>query len=232
MVVGISIETNGNFFMKYNVKYILPGALILLSQTNIALTAEKSNFDGFDISVGVSNTKLESRNNVGDIDLSGNFVSSTDYNFEDDDQVLNLGVSYTQSVNTNFNISYNIDVLPGTINANYTGDGGSQTDEISNLLRSSFQLGYLINSELQIGLKGGLAKADLKVIDATSTTKRNIDGKSIGIVAKKNFKENLFLNLEYTQISFENTPINNLSGLENNEFDLELFTFSVSYKFK
>ena len=206
IVVGISIETNGNFFMKYNVKYILPGALILLSQTNIALTAEKSNFDGF--------------------------VSSTDYNFEDDDQVLNLGVSYTQSVNTNFNISYNIDVLPGTINANYTGDGGSQTDEISNLLRSSFQVGYLINSELQIGLKGGLAKADLKVIDATSTTKRNIDGKSIGIVAKKKFKENLFLNLEYTQISFENTPINNLSGLENNEFDLELFTFSVSYKFK
>lgn len=217
--------------------------MILLSQSNIALTDEKSNFNGFNVSIGTSNTNLESSNNVSNVDLSGNYISSTDYNFNQDDQIINLGLSYTHSISENFNVSYIFEFYPGKIDANFSGDGpDTQTDEITNLIRSSLQIGYLINPELELGIKGGFAKADQKNFVTTTTDinrnigtttkKLNLDGKSLGIVAKKKIKDNLFLNLEYSQISFDKSPINDPGVLDDNEVDLELFNFSISYKFR
>lgn len=218
--------------MNFKIKYIIPGALILLSQSNIALTDEKSNFNGFNVSIGASNTNLESSNNVSNVDLSGNYISSTDYSFNQDNQIINLGLSYTHSISKNFNASYNFEFYPGKIDASFSGDGpATQTDEITNLIRSSLQIGYLINPELELGIKVGFAKADQKNIE-TTTKELSLDGKSLGIVAKKKIKDNLFLNLEYSQISFDKSPINNPGGLDDNEVDLELFNFSISYKFK
>jgi len=205
---------------------------MLLSQSNIALTDEMSNFNGFHVSIGASSANLASSNDVGSIDVSGNFISSNDYNFNQDNQIINLGLSYTHSISENFNASYNVEFYPDKIDASFSGDGpGTQTDEITNLLRSSLQIGYLVNPELELGIKAGLAKADQKNIE-TITKEISLDGKSLGIVVKKKIKDNLFLNLEYSQISFDKSPINNFGGLDNNEVDLELFNFSISYKLK
>ena len=84
----------------------MPGAIFLLSQSNIAFAEKKSNFDGFDIFVGASTAKLKSSNTLnGNIDLSGNYVSDSDYSYEEEEQIFNYGLSYTHSLNTNFNIT-------------------------------------------------------------------------------------------------------------------------------
>ena len=260
-VVGIKIETNGKFFMTYNIKYILPGALILLSQPNMALTTEKSNFDGFDISIGSSKVNLESSNNLSltasSLDISGNYIgcsapcgrsSSTVSgvnSFDNDKQISNIGVSYTHPINVDFNIGYSIEFSPSTINLSSGVNSFTQTDEASNLLRSSLQLGYLVNPELQIGLKAGLAQIDSKKRYESSVKEEKINGKSIGITAKKKIKDNVFLNFEYSQISFDGSQINDTWGTFDAQYnlstsytydvdydlDIELFAISLSYKF-
>lgn len=267
--------------MAYNIKYILPGALILLSQPNMALTSEKSNFDGFDISIGSSKVNLESSNSLSltasSLDLSGNnfncdpsgnnlirfgprslnlpispnncgrtsTTTSGVNSFDNDKQIFNIGVSYTHPINVDFNIGYSIEFSPSTINLSSGVNSFTQTDEASNLLRSSLQLGYLVNPELQIGLKAGLAQIDSKKRYESSVKEEKINGKSIGITAKKKIKDNVFLNFEYSQISFDGSQINDTWSTwdaQNNfsttytydvdyDLDIELFAISLSYKF-
>jgi len=223
---------------KYKLKCILPGAIFLLSQSNIAFAEKKSNFDGFDIFVGASTAKLKSSNTLnGNIDLSGNYVSDSDYSYEEEEQIFNYGLSYTHSLNTNFNISYILDFSPNKITTKYVGAGGkNQIDEISKQKIISLQIGYLLNPDLQIGFKAGLVKADSKnSIDVTE--EHSLSGKSLGVTVKKKLQDNLFLNFEYGQTSFDkNNNLNIATGdfpiSRNNEFDLKLFTVGISYKFK
>ena len=216
----------------------MPGAIFLLSQSNIAFAEKKSNFDGFDIFVGASTAKLKSLNTLnGNIDLSGNYVSDSDYSYEEEEQIFNYGLSYTHSLNTNFNISYILDFSPDKITTKYVGVGGkNQIDEISKQKKISLQVGYLLNPDLQIGFKAGLVKADSKnSIDVTE--EHSLSGKSLGVTVKKKLQNNLFLNFEYGQTSFDkNNNLNIATGdlpiSRNNEFDLKLFTVGISYKFK
>lgn len=216
----------------------MPGAIFLLSQSNIAFAEKKSNFDGFDIFVGASTAKLKSLNTLnGNIDLSGNYVSDSDYSYEEEEQIFNYGLSYTHSLNTNFNISYILDFSPDKITTKYVGVGGkNQIDEISKQKKISLQVGYLLNPDLQIGFKAGLVKADSKnSIDVTE--EHSLSGKSLGVTVKKKLQDNLFLNFEYGQTSFDkNNNLNIATGdfpiSRNNEFDLKLFTVGISYKFK
>lgn len=215
----------------------MPGAIFLLSQSNIAFAEKKSNFDGFDIFVGASTAKLKSSNTLNtNIDLSGNYVSDSDYSYEEEEQIFNYGLSYTHSLNTNFNISYILDFSPNKITTKYVGVGKNQIDEISKQKKISLQIGYLLNPDLQIGFKAGLAKADSKN-SSDVTEEHNLNGKSLGVTVKKKLQDNLFLNFEYGQTSFDkNNNLNIATGdfpiSQNNEFDLKFFTVSISYKFK
>jgi hypothetical protein len=246
----------------------------------MALTSEKSNFDGFDISIGSSKVNLESSNSlsltVSALDISGNYfncdpsgnnlisfgarslnlptpqrcgetVTTTSgvNSFDNDKQIFNIGVSYTHPINVDFNIGYSIEFSPSTINLSSGVNSFTQTDEASNLLRSSLQLGYLVNPELQIGLKAGLAQIDSKKRYESSIKEEKINGKSIGITAKKKIKDNVFLNFEYSQISFDGSQINDtwstVVGQDSAtatytydvdyDLDIELFAISLSYKF-
>jgi opacity protein-like surface antigen len=219
----------------------LPGAIFLLSQSNIAFAEKKSNFDGFDIFVGASTAKLKSSNTLNDagaIDVSGNYISDSDYSYEEEEQIFNYGLSYTHSLNTNFNISYILDFSPNKITTKYVGVGKNQIDEISKQKKISLQIGYLLNPDLQIGFKAGLAKADSKN-SSDVTEEHNLNGKSLGVTVKKKLQDNLFLNFEYGQTSFDKNNLNIETGgflfrstTRDNEFDLKFFTIGISYKFK
>ena len=215
----------------------MPGAIFLLSQSNIAFAEKKSNFDGFDIFVGASTAKLKSSNTLNtNIDLSGNYVSDSDYSYEEEEQIFNYGLSYTHSLNTNFNISYILDFSPNKITTKYVGVGKNQIDEISKQKKISLQIGYLLNPDLQIGFKAGLAKADSKN-SSDVTEEHNLNGKSLGVTVKKKLQDNLFLNFEYGQTSFDKNNLNIETGADSsttrdNELDLKFFTIGISYKFK
>jgi len=255
-VVGTSIETKGNFFLfvmknSNNFKYFLPlGVISFVSYTNITLANEKSNFNGLYVSLGASKAKItSSNNNRADVDPSGNIITEQD--FKDNDQVYDYGVSYTHSLNTKFNISYILEFSPNKITNNYSGTPGpiSKKDEIDNLKKFNLQLGYLATPELQIGFKAGLVKADAKYtltnynIDisgndvSSSSENHNLTGKSFGINAKKKLNENLFLNFDYSIVSFDKNDLNFNSRLfttdapNKSEHKIDFFTVGISYKF-
>jgi opacity protein-like surface antigen len=229
-------------------KYFLPIGVIFISYANIALANEKSNFNGLYVSLGASKTKItSSNNNRADVDLSGNIITEQD--FKDNDEVYDYGLSYTHSLDTKFNISYILEFSPNKITNNYSGTQGaiSKKDEIDNLKKLSIQLGYLATPELQIGFKAGLVKADAKYTlnnftdlsgnTVSSSENHDLTGKSFGINAKKKLNENLFLNLDYSIVSFDKNDLNFNSRLlagdapNKSEHKIEFFTVGISYKF-
>ena len=101
--------------------------------------------------------------------------------------------------------------------------------------------------ELQIGFKAGLVKADAKYTlnnftdlsgnTVSSSENHDLTGKSFGINAKKKLNENLFLNLDYSIVSFDKNDLNFNSRLlardapNKSEHKIEFFTVGISYKF-
>jgi hypothetical protein len=177
--------------------------------------------------------------------------SQTEQDFKDNDLVYDYGVSYTHSLNTKFNISYILEFSPNKITNNYSGTQGSisKKDEIDNLKKFNLQLGYLATPEWQIGFKAGLVKADAKYTlnnyntdlsgnDVSSSSENhNLTGKSFGINAKKKLNENLFLNFDYSIVSFDKNDLNFNSRLfttdapNKREHKIDFFTVGISYKF-
>lgn len=224
------------------------GVISFISYTNIALANEKSNFNGLYVSLGASKTKItSSNNNRADVDLSGNIITEQD--FKDNDEVYDYGLSYTHSLNAKLNISYILEFSPNKINNNYSGQGSlTGKDEIDNFKKFNLQLGYLATPELQVGFKAGLVKADAKytinnLTDisgntiSSSSENHNLTGKSFGVNAKKRLNENLFLNLDYSKVSFDKNDLNFNNRLSStnapnkSEHKIEFFTIGISYKF-
>lgn len=224
------------------------GVISFISYTNIALANEKSNFNGLYVSLGASKTKItSSNNNRADVDLSGNIITEQD--FKDNDEVYDYGLSYTHSLNAKLNISYILEFSPNKINNNYSGQGSlTKKDEIDNFKKFNLQLGYLATPELQVGFKAGLVKADAKytinnLTDisgntiSSSSENHNLTGKSFGVNAKKRLNENLFLNLDYSKVSFDKNDLNFNNRLSStnapnkSEHKIEFFTIGISYKF-
>lgn len=224
------------------------GVISFISYTNIALANEKSNFNGLYVSLGASKTKItSSNNNRADVDLSGNIITEQD--FKDNDEVYDYGLSYTHSLNAKLNISYILEFSPNKINNNYSGQGSlTKKDEIDNFKKFNLQLGYLATPELQVGFKAGLVKADAKytinnLTDisgntiSSSSENHNLTGKSFGVNAKKRLNENLFLNLDYSKVSFDKNDLNFNNRLSStnapnkSEHKIDFFTIGISYKF-
>lgn len=180
------------------------------------------------------------------MDLSGNFISERD--FKDNDEIYEYGVSYTHSLNTKLNISYILEFSPNKINNNYSEGSLTKKDEIDNFKKFNVQLGYLVTPELQVGFKAGLVKADAKYTlnnftdlsgntISSSSENHNLSGKSFGVSAKKKLNENLFLNFDYSKVSFDKNDLNfnrrlsSFNAPNNSEHKLDFFTIGISYKF-
>ena len=219
-----------------------------MSYTNISFANEKSNFNGLYVSLGASKTKITSSNNnrADAVDISGNFIPEQD--FKNNVEIYDYGVSYTHSLNTKLNISYILEFSPNKIDNNYSEGSLTKKDEIDNFKKFNLQLGYLATPELQVGFKAGLVKADAKytinnLTDISGNTilssseNHNLTGKSFGVNAKKKINENLFLNLDYSKVSFDKNDLNFNDRLSSTNapnksgHKIEFFTIGISYKF-